>query len=114
MPVKEHLKEHRPVYIATLIISAIFGGGGSAGVGLLIDYKISEHSGSPHQVSEQKFGQIKGQLDGIEAMLIARDIREVMYWQCDNAGDRSRDNELERLQQDYRSLTGIRYPRVDC
>lgn len=116
MAVKEHFKENKAMYVAGALLSVLFGGGGGATFTTYVDNSIERHlNAGPHPAAEKQIIQVDTKLNTLLRISLAEEIRKVMRWQCGSPGDVSRDNELERLQEEYMEVNdGRRYPRLNC
>ena len=58
--------------------------------------------------------QNTGTLNRILAINLADRIDRILAYQCEHPGDRSRDEDLHNLLQDYLDTTGKQYSRPSC
>lgn len=58
--------------------------------------------------------QIEGKVDRILELQIVAEIERILRYKCMSPNDPTLDSTLNRLESDYRKLTGIPYMRPNC
>ena len=111
---KEHFVEHKVSYLVSLLVPMI-----PVSVGLLSQTVYVEHAILQHTLEDQHLvltadaEELRETIDLLLELELASTIHQIYEARC-AAGVTDFNAELERLQVQYKKITGRRYPTPPC